>query len=77
MTAVIEIFPVIGITRQNQFTKRILSASKSNILEYLITSNTASNCLLIQDGLVKVNTVIFLILQAGIFSEGRLSFSIK
>lgn len=60
MSAVIKMFPVIGITRQNQFTKRILSASRSNILEYLITSNTESNCLLSQDGVVKVNIVIFL-----------------
>lgn len=60
MTSVIKMFPVIGIARQNQFTKRILSASKSNILEYLVISNTESNCLLSQDGIVKVNIVIFL-----------------
>lgn len=62
MTAVIKMFPVIGITRQNQSTKRILSASRSNILEYLVISNTDSNCLLSQDGIVKVNIVIFLTL---------------
>lgn len=52
-------FPVIGITRQNQFTKIILSATKSNSLEYLITSNMDNNCLLSQDGIVKVNIVFF------------------
>lgn len=60
VTAVIKMFPVIGITIQNQFTKRMLSACKNNILDYLIMSNTHNNCLLSKNGKVKVNVVIFL-----------------